>query len=322
MEGINLEDLFPTDGIVPEERQIGRGGAIQRLTKRLVGGRNTLLLEPRRVGKTSVALAALQHARDEHQAIALHLDLVDGTRTPKQMVVGIVKQAGEQGSGKATARLKRRRLIKGVGSLADDPRVKAAAKVLEVDEVDQLVSTTADLLSPHAGTDVGRVLLALEADAQLSGRRVIVFIDEVQALAAWGPDGLGVQEQLAVAMRRAPSRTTFVFAGSKRHAVEGLFEDGMPLHYAGLGFDLDKISKEDWHAGLRLRFAEAGYGISDELIDDVLEASDGHPLRTMQVCAHVYEWAQNGVDAQISGAAVLRGIAAAQDHPSWKEADE
>jgi hypothetical protein len=280
------------------------------------------LLEPRRVGKTSVALAALGHCRSEHQAVTMHLDLADSARTPGQVVSRIAEQAAGQNVGKATARLRRRRCLGSANSALNDPGVEAASQLLGIEDLDQVMSTVAAILSPgEHESDVGAVLKALEADAHVSNRPLVVFVDEVQALAAWGEPGDILQQQLASSLRRASGKMTFVFAGSERHAVKKLFAEGQPLYYAGLDFDLDEISTEDWREGLTRRFAEGGYQISGELLDDVLEASDGHPLRTMQVCAHVYEWAQDGVGAVISGAAVLRGIASAQHHPSWKDAD-
>jgi hypothetical protein len=248
--------------------------------------------------------------------------LVDGARTPKQIVASLIRQAGDQDVGKATAKLKRRNRFRAGKSLLDQPGVKAASPLLELDDVEEIATTLAAVLGGQDDADLGRLLLALDADAHVSDRQVVVLVDEVQALSTWGQEGEALQRQLAGALRRADTRTTFVFAGSKRHAVEELFAEGKALHYAGLDFDLDAIAPEEWIAGLRARFEEAGYTIRNELLDDIIAASGGHPLRTMQVCAHVYEWAQNSEDSEVSGAAVLRGIASAREHPSWNEADQ
>jgi hypothetical protein len=321
MEGIILGTLFPTDGVVPEARQIGRAGTIRRLTTRLVEGHSTLLLEPRRVGKTSVALAALEHCRADHGALAVGLDLQDpGTRTPSQMVASIVDQAARQQAGAAVAGLRRSGRLRRSARALEGPVATAAAELFQTADAEKLAAAVAESLSPQS--DLASVLKALELDGVAAHRRVVVFVDEIQALGSWAEDGVLVEEQLAAALKGSGQIVTFLFCGSERGAVKAVFAEGRALHHAGLGFGLDAISPEDWHSGLRERFAEGGFAIGVDELDDILGASGGHPLRTMQICAHVYEWAQNTGGDEVTGAAVLRGIATASEHPSWREADE
>ncbi|HMJ02852.1 MAG TPA: hypothetical protein VK506_07915, partial [Conexibacter sp.] len=84
MSALDAEEIFPTHGPVDEERQIGRTDTIVRLAERLREHDDALLLEPRRVGKTSVVHAALARARSETHAVTAHVDLtaadvVDGS---------------------------------------------------------------------------------------------------------------------------------------------------------------------------------------------------------------------------------------------------
>src|SRR4051812_16084394 len=63
-EGPDLDELFPTKGAIKEEQQIGRDAAILDMAERLVAGEDILVVEPRRVGKSSTigfgALAVIQ----------------------------------------------------------------------------------------------------------------------------------------------------------------------------------------------------------------------------------------------------------------------
>ena len=72
--------------------------------------KNTLLLDERRVGKTSTALASLEHCGSELGAVTLSVDLVFSVaRTPRAMVDELLRQATEQDVGKAISRMRRGR---------------------------------------------------------------------------------------------------------------------------------------------------------------------------------------------------------------------
>jgi DNA polymerase III delta prime subunit len=319
VKAIPLEELFPTESVVPEERQIGRQGDIRRLTKRMADRKNTLLLDERRVGKTSTALASLEHCASELAAVTLSVDLVFSVaRTPRAMVDELVRQAAEQDVGKAISRMRRGRGARKALSVAESRAVGRAAKLLGVEEIADAAGIIDELTSGRGEATVGRVLSALEADAQLSGRTVVVFIDEIHGLTAWGDRGEQVQLELATAVRRNARRVTFLFAGSDQRAAKRVFGKSRPLHDTCLDFGLSAIAAEDWHVGLRERFRELGYEIGREELDRILESSGGHPRRTMQVCSHVAEWAMDGPGSTISAVIVERGIASAKLNPAWR----
>ncbi len=313
-----LEDLFPTESVVPEERQIGRAGDIRRLTRRMAGRKNTLLMDERRVGKTSTALASLDHCASELGAVTLHVDLVfSAARTPRAMLDELLRQAAEQDVGRAISCLRRGRRAKQALTVAEGRAFKRAARLLGVEEIEDAAAVVDELVAGKGAT-VERVLSALEADAQVSGRPVVVFIDEVHALAAWGEQGEQVQLELAGAVRRTGRKVTFLFAESNQRATEKVFVERKPLQQAGLDFGLSTIADEDWRTGLRARFAELGYAIDRAELDLILAASDSHPLRTMQVCSHVAEWAMDGPGETISAVIVERGVASAKLNPAWR----
>ncbi len=73
----NLEELLRAGPPLTEEQQIGRGPAIEDLFERLRRGEVKKLYEARRVGKTTVARAALRRFRsiggiDAEVNLAIH----------------------------------------------------------------------------------------------------------------------------------------------------------------------------------------------------------------------------------------------------------
>src|SRR5947209_17886132 len=80
--------------IRPEERQIGRGPAIDALYKQVVELReHTLLVDERRVGKTSMVWAVLDRIRDSEVGWAIEVNLSRGPVTSASV---LAEQLAEQ----------------------------------------------------------------------------------------------------------------------------------------------------------------------------------------------------------------------------------
>src|SRR5215213_2123327 len=108
--------LFPTAGAIDEERQIGRAAVIAELAGRLGGGRDTLIVEPRQVGKTSVLRAGIQVACRSGDIVAASSDLkADAIDNSAQLGAKLVETAVANGLSAALLRQRLQRLASGVG---------------------------------------------------------------------------------------------------------------------------------------------------------------------------------------------------------------
>lgn len=89
--------IFPIDQpVMPEERQIGRGPAIDRLETELRGIVHQWIIGERRIGKTSVARAVLARLSDSgHLALDLDLSRLE-LDTPEDLAEEIARQASTQ----------------------------------------------------------------------------------------------------------------------------------------------------------------------------------------------------------------------------------
>jgi hypothetical protein len=158
---------------------------------------------------------------------------------------------------------------------------------------------------------------ALEEVAQVGENpNVVLFLDEFQEIARWA-DTDQVQETLARFLRRDGRRVAVVVAGSDRSATEALFAQGSPLHWTFDPFVLPPIDRVDWHKGIKERFEEAGYPIAARQIDQILEATAGHPLRTMSVAKEALRETSQSGDQEVGWAAVDAAITTVSRHPSW-----
>lgn len=309
------EILFPIDQpVMPEPRQIGRGPTIERLEKKLVSPSHVWLIGERRIGKTSVAKAVLARSRAAG-SVAIEVDLSRPDVASVQSLAGdIARQAQAAGAGAESAQQKIRRLggrrrkqVRGVGD---------ALSNFGFEDVGSALEGVAALLA--AGDDgapgLHQTLRALAVHAHATGRRVWLLFDEVHRLA-----GLDDAEQVVAHWcHRDESPLIFLFAGSEESAAQELTEPGRPLVAIGEEFELTDISTEDWLAGLRDRFGEAGIEIEDRELFTMLEASDGHPRRTMMIASRVNQAASFQPDRHADATLVELAIGDARRDRSWR----
>lgn len=312
--------LFPTTRAIPEELQIGRTEFIDDLQATVLGGTSVLLLEERRVGKSSAATAVLKRIQvsDPPVGIALHIDLRDGAGSSKALISRLLSRAKDEKAltlgkavverGRAGAADVKRRGLSALrstkGQLGDD-----------VDDIAVVGDALATLFGDPKEASVQNVLEAIDAKARANDQQVVIFIDEVQDLADWS-DGEEVQNAIQTVSSRLGSRLTFIFAGSEKTTVAALFRPEGPLGWVGLRQELPEITLDQWKAGLRPRFTKAGLEIDDTQITQAFVVADGHPLRMMSICAQSLRLVQGD---EITQGVMAQAIVAAKDHPSWQE---
>ena len=287
---------------------------IVALTERLHERGDALLLEDRRVGKTSVVRAALTRARLQFDGITAEVNMTaanvkDGPSLARALMRALHDADGILSRGlRARAAVAGRagrlgRVRDGLGRFANAAGVEEAEPLAELLELVQLDAPALDAVLEqlaHAGNH----------------RSVIVFFDEVQELGGWAHATV-VQESLARFMRMDGRRSAIVAAGGDRSATEAIFAPGSPLHWDFDAFPLPPIDQIDWHQGLHERFASAGFAIDSARIRQILEATGGHPLRTMAVAKQALREARSAAEGAVTWGAVAAAIETASMHPSW-----
>jgi hypothetical protein len=324
---VSIVRPFPTDApIRSESRQIGRGPAIDGLYKQVFEMRtHTFMFAPRRVGKTSMAWAVLDRIRDSGDGWAIEANLKRGITTSDGLAAHLAEQARSSGVRVSStgAQLKAR-----IGNAADGLSVAAkVAKLLGFDAADELtdaadVGETIDqaLSTDEEHQDLRSVLSAIRAASVAADKPVVIFIDEAQLLSkGWSEpnDSLCTQGALAEVIEDPDLNVILLLTGSDRDGFEKLVAEGQPLHHDGMPFEVAQIDPYDWHHELPLRFAEVNLTVTPDRINQILEASHGHPQDTMRVCKHVQRLADREVYG-VSDVLVAEAIAEAQKHWSWQ----
>lgn len=270
----DLEELLRAGPPLTEAQQIGRAPAIQDLAERLRRSEVKKLYEARRVGKTTVARAALRRFRaaggiDAEVNLAIH-------RNPGDAANELASQLAAGMTAPEAARSTLRRLA---GTLTPARRDLA-------DDASAIIELVDGLLGD--GRDPARVLVNAGQHAR---RSLAVFLDEAHVIGSWPAAD---QEALGAALGGA-TNLGVVIASSEQRAFELLSGEGGPLQYVGDRFSLTPIAETDWRSELAQRFARLGIPILPAALGLLLESSGGHPYRTMLL-------ARESAIAAISGA--------------------
>ena len=252
---------------------------LQQIKSVLNSENHLILISPRRFGKTSLVVKALQESERKH--IMLNL----------QSVVSVEDFAS--------------RLLKEVFKIYKFEKLKYMIKNFRVvptlsinpmtDGVDVVIQPMVD--SRVMIEDVFSLLqmLATEDD------RLIVVFDEFQEIKAIDKN----LDRLLRSIIQLHKNINYLFLGSQESMMREIFEKKKsPFFHFGQLLNLDKIPYEDFKLYLydRLSFMDD----ADRVCDEILDFTKCHPYYTQQLASQVWEKGKNGEKENIVEEAINR----------------
>jgi hypothetical protein len=265
--------------LVSGESFVDREWPRKHLRANFRSGINTVIISPRRWGKSSlIKQVALDMSREKNVRFAF-VDLFH-VRTEQEFLErtteAVIKALGKT-MEQRMADVKE--FIRGVVpqvSFGVDPQSEFSLKF--------------DL--PDGRRSMPDLLDLPERMAQAKGVRLVLCIDEFQNIAQL-PDPTGFQKMLRASWQhqKAVSHTIY---GSKRHMMTDLFnKQSMPFFRFGDILFLDKIKRHDWVPFIKGRFASAKKAISDETCDHLADRMQDHSYH-VQMLGHAAWLRTNG----------------------------
>jgi hypothetical protein len=259
---------------------IDREGERAELLDSVRSGQPVMVYGPRRYGKTSLARVVEREAADEWGILAVHADLWGVSSIAD--VVGVLGRAYARVSGVFRVRRILADLLGSVGFSVNLGRTLS---------VSYQGSATAD-------EERAALRALLEVPQRLASRapggRVLVVLDEFgEVLNVPGePDAL-----MRSAFQASPD-VSFLFMGSKRSLMDGLFSDRRrPFYNFGRRMELRRLPYEALGEFVEARFEAAGGRITPEAVDVLLDLSQGHPHRAQQLAFHAFRLARASGEA-------------------------
>lgn len=248
-----------------------------RETKRLMlnfeNGLNTVLISPRRMGKTSL-IKKVQASITNPKIKVIYMDVYD-CRSEYDFYNRFAALILQETAGKMEQALENAKQF----LLRISPKISFSP------------DPTADFslslgITPQSHTPE-EILNLPEQIAQKHHIHIVVCIDEFQQIGEF-PDSLAVQKRLRSVWQHQQNVSYCLF-GSKKHLMANLFQNKrMPFYQFGEMIFLDKIPSEDWIKYITTQFESRGKHISPELALKICEAVDNYSSYVQQLSWNVF----------------------------------
>lgn len=222
----------------------------KRLRANFTHGVNTILISPRRWGKSSLVRQVIDGI-DNPEIKIVYIDIF-ACRSPEEFYTTFASNVIKQTSSRQEEWIDNIKSFLGRFS----PKFSVS--------LDSKVDLTLSLELLPKAEDADAILNIPEKIAQKKKCRVVVCIDEFQQIGEF-KDSLHFQRKLR-SVWQYQQNTSYCLFGSKKHLMNELFNKvNLPFYKFGDIIFLNKIPSDDWVGFIRSRFEETGKRISEGL---------------------------------------------------------
>jgi len=272
---VAYEAYFPR-GIAAAEAFCNRVLERKRLAHNIETGQHTLLISPRRYGKTSLVNYVMQE---------LHYPVGDA-----DLFVAVDANHVEQ---KILASIKT--IMKAVCS-STEQLLSLLRNYFSALETQWTIGTQGVnlVLQPNSSdgnvsTHIMNALLALEHLLQKKNKRAIIFLDEMQEIGSI-EGGKSIEGAIRHVAQQS-KQLSFVFSGSNRHLLQTMFFDkSRPLYKLCDKIKLERIHATDYVSHLKeLAMKRWDCSLSEEALNAILSLTERHPYYVNSLCLRLWE---------------------------------
>ncbi len=272
-----METPFVYGRLALLDNYTNRTQELQLLKNNFTGLINTIIISPRRWGKTSLVnrvTEELQKERD-NDFIVCHLDIFN-CRSEEQFLKVYANAILKASTGKWEE------FVEGVkkylGRFVPNISFSDAAQTYEF-------SFGVNLKESQRSID--EILDLPQQIATDTGKKIIVCIDEFQNINEYS-ESLAFQRMLRAHWQRH-DKVCYCLYGSKRHLLVNIFNSyDMPFYKFGDILFLQKINRKDWVTFICERFVASHKHISAELAGQIADTMQNHPYYTQQYSQQVW----------------------------------
>ena len=268
----NISEYFP-EGIAQGKAFINREDECDHLIKRIKSCKHSVLIAPRRYGKTSLVTKVASEMGIPHCSIDL-LAAYSEEYVRDQIVGKVGRLVFEllPPVKKATSKL-----INIFKQMKPEISLSALGQKLSLN------------LSSQPLQDITEVLLKLDETAEYFKKRAVIFIDEFQQISQ-----LKKHSSIEASIRHAVERSeniTYIFSGSNRHLLQQMFGDqGRPLYRLCQIVTLDRMKKNAYRKHLqRLAGIKWGKVLPDGVLARIFTHTELHPYYMNVLCQVIWE---------------------------------
>lgn len=240
----------------------------ERLLLNFRHGVNTVLISPRRWGKTSLVRKVCRLAQSDKLKV-VYLDIFS-CRSDRDFYDAFADAVLKQTSSKWDEWLENAKLFLSRIS----PKISVGT--------DPMTDFSISFEMNPKSNDVDEILQLPEKIAQKKGCNVVICIDEFQQIAEF-KDSKTFQKRLR-SVWQLQKPVSYCLFGSKKHLMNELFEKkSFPFYKFGDAIYLSKIETRDWVDYICGRFEATGKRISKELAERICRQVDNHSSYVQQL---------------------------------------
>lgn len=254
---LNMDRIFLFGEPIGENNFIGREAEIKRMKANFTHGINTMLMSPRRWGKTSIVKKMAKELQSDTLKIVFVdifwcRDEYDFYNAFAQAILRQTASKFEEFIEQATAFLGR---IVSKVALSPDPN----------SEISLSLGITPQTHTPE------EILNLPERIAEKKKCHIVVCIDEFQQVGEFF-DSLTVQKRMRTVWQHQQN-TSYCLFGSKKHLLENMFQRrSYPFYKFGDIVPLDPIPIETWIPYITKGFTKDGKKISEDFCKRICES--------------------------------------------------
>lgn len=273
------EQSFVFGVSVSDYNFIGRKEEIRRLKMNFEEGINTILISPRRWGKTSLVRKVCEVV-DRKKVIPVFVDIFK-CKTEYEFYNALAEAVLKQTASKAELWM-------------DNARDFIARLSPMVSFSPEPNSEFALFLGISPKTHAPEEILSLaEEIAQKKQKRIVVCIDEFQQIGEMA-DSVSIQKRLRSVWQHQ-RLTSYCLFGSKKHTMMNVFQKrNMPLYQFGDFKFLDKIPTETWVEYIVQHFKDRQRTISAEQAAKICQLVDNYSSYVQQLSWLVFSLIDEG----------------------------
>lgn len=240
----------------------------ERLLLNFQHGVNTVLISPRRWGKTSLVQKVCRLAQSDKLKV-VYLDIFS-CRSDKEFYNAFATSIIKQTSSKFEEWLDNAKLF--LSRIT--PKISIG--------LDPMTDFSISLEMNPKSEDIDEILQLPEKIAQKKNCSIVICIDEFQQIAEFS-DSKTFQKRLRTVWQ-LQKNVSYCLFGSKKHLMNELFENkSYPFYKFGDAIYLQKIGTQDWVEYICNRFSVTGKQISEQLAERICQAVDNHSSYVQQL---------------------------------------
>ena len=267
-----MEKAFVYGVSVENENFTDRVKETKRLKFNFTNGLNTILISPRRMGKTSLVKKVID-TLDNPEIKIVYMDAYD-CRSEYDFYNKFAASVIKQTSSKVDQWLEN----------AKEFLVRVSPKISFSPDPTMDYSVAFGITPETHGPE--EILSLPELIATKKNIHIVVCIDEFQQIGEF-PESLEVQKRLRSVWQHQ-KYTSYCLFGSKKHLMTKLFQNSrMPFYQFGEMMYLDRISTEDWIPYIQSRFRSRNKEISEEWCIEICRLTDNYSSYVQQLAWNV-----------------------------------